>query len=159
MPFSFPMHEGETWKGSLSVLSDSSWLHGLQPTRFLCPWELSGKSTGVGCHCLLHLTLWLILRGYKTLAFASDRDQPAEQRAGLEALLMNSCMTCACILHSPITLDRGTVQVTLAWSIACAFLQGTRKQGPLGSADLENLFLSVHLSRSFLVNVVPLSLA
>ena len=28
-------------------------LHGLQPTRLLCPWDFPGKSTGVGCHCLL----------------------------------------------------------------------------------------------------------
>ena len=27
--------------------------HGLQPTRFLHPWDLPGKSTGVGCHCPL----------------------------------------------------------------------------------------------------------
>ena len=27
--------------------------HGLQPTRFLRPWDSPGKSTGVGCHCLL----------------------------------------------------------------------------------------------------------
>ena len=27
--------------------------HGLQPTRLLCPWNFPGKSTGVGCHCLL----------------------------------------------------------------------------------------------------------
>ena len=26
--------------------------HGLQP-RLLRPWEFPGKSTGVGCHCLL----------------------------------------------------------------------------------------------------------
>ena len=26
--------------------------HGL-PTRLLCPWDFPGKSTGVGCHCLL----------------------------------------------------------------------------------------------------------
>ena len=25
----------------------------LQPTRLLCPWDFPGKSTGVGCHCLL----------------------------------------------------------------------------------------------------------
>ena len=27
--------------------------HGLQPTRLLHPWDSPGKSTGVGCHCLL----------------------------------------------------------------------------------------------------------
>ena len=27
--------------------------HGLQPTRLLCPWDFSGKNTGVGCHFLL----------------------------------------------------------------------------------------------------------
>ena len=29
--------------------------HGLQPTRLLYPWDFPGKSTGVGCHCLLLL--------------------------------------------------------------------------------------------------------
>ena len=29
--------------------------HGLQPTRLLHPWDFPGKSTGVGCHRLLHL--------------------------------------------------------------------------------------------------------
>ena len=27
--------------------------HGLEPTRFLCPWDSPGKNTGVGCHSLL----------------------------------------------------------------------------------------------------------
>ena len=27
--------------------------HGLQPTRLLRPWDFPGRSTGVGCHCLL----------------------------------------------------------------------------------------------------------
>ena len=27
--------------------------HGLQPARLLCPWDFSGKNTGVGCHSLL----------------------------------------------------------------------------------------------------------
>ena len=31
----------------------TSWPHGLQPTRPLRPWDFPGKSTGVGCHCLL----------------------------------------------------------------------------------------------------------
>ena len=41
------------WKWSCSVGSDSSWPHGLQPTRLLRPWDFLGKSTGVGCHSLL----------------------------------------------------------------------------------------------------------
>ena len=27
--------------------------HGLEPARLLCPWDFSGKNTGVGCHFLL----------------------------------------------------------------------------------------------------------
>ena len=38
---------------SHSVVSDSVWLHGLQPTRLLCPWNSPGKNTGVGSHSLL----------------------------------------------------------------------------------------------------------
>ena len=38
---------------SRSVMSDSSWLHGLGPTRLLHPWDFPGKNTGVGCHSLL----------------------------------------------------------------------------------------------------------
>ena len=53
LPFPSPMHESEKWKGSCSVMSDSSWPHGLQPTRLLRPWDFSSKSTGVGCHCFL----------------------------------------------------------------------------------------------------------
>ena len=37
-------------------MSDSLWPHGLQPTRLLRPWDFPGKSTGVGCHCLLRMT-------------------------------------------------------------------------------------------------------
>ena len=34
-----------------SVMSSSLWSHGLYPV--LCPWDFSGKNTGVGCHFLL----------------------------------------------------------------------------------------------------------
>ena len=53
LPFPSPMHESEKWKWSHSVVSDSKQPHRLQPTRLLCPWDFLGKSTGVGCHCLL----------------------------------------------------------------------------------------------------------
>ena len=53
LPFPSPKHENEKLKWSRAVVSDSLWVHGLQPTRLLHPWDFPGKSTGVGCHCLL----------------------------------------------------------------------------------------------------------
>ena len=38
---------------SRSVMSDSVRPRRQQPTRLLHPWDSPGKSTGVGCHCLL----------------------------------------------------------------------------------------------------------
>ena len=45
------------WKVKVKLLSHvwPSWPHGLRPTRLLCPWDFPGKSTGVGCHCLILL--------------------------------------------------------------------------------------------------------
>ena len=62
LPFPSPMHESEKWKWSRSVVSDPQQPHGLQPSRLLHPWDFPGKSTGVGCHCLLHS---LLLHVYK----------------------------------------------------------------------------------------------
>ena len=58
LPFPSPTHGSEKWKWSHSVVSDSQRPHGLQPTRLLRPWDSPGKSTGVGCHCLLWHLLW-----------------------------------------------------------------------------------------------------
>ena len=38
---------------SCSVLSDFLKHYGLQPARFLCPWDSLGKNTRVGCYFLL----------------------------------------------------------------------------------------------------------
>ena len=38
--------------------------HRRQPTRLLHPWDFPGKSTGVGCHCLLR---WALLDNNKML--------------------------------------------------------------------------------------------
>ena len=43
LPFPSPMHESEKWKWSRSVVSDSLWPHGLQPTRLLCPWIFQAR--------------------------------------------------------------------------------------------------------------------
>ena len=36
---------------------DFLWLHGLEPTRLLCPWNFPGKNSGMSCHFLLQ---WFI---------------------------------------------------------------------------------------------------
>ena len=61
LPFPSPMHESEKWKWSRSVASDSLRPHGLQPSRLLHPWDSPGKSTGVGCHCLLRQAVYMEL--------------------------------------------------------------------------------------------------
>ena len=45
--------ESEGKSVSHSVVSDSLWPLGLQPIRLLCPWNSSGKNTGVVSHSLL----------------------------------------------------------------------------------------------------------
>ena len=41
---------------SCSVISDSLWPHGLQTSKFLCPWNFLGKNTEAGCHFLLQVS-------------------------------------------------------------------------------------------------------
>ena len=69
LPFPSPMHESEKWKGSRSVVSNSSRPHGLQPTSLLHPWDFPGKSTGVGYHCLLHYHTLEILNKYNCFPY------------------------------------------------------------------------------------------
>ena len=40
-----------------------------QPTRLLCPWDSPGKSTGVGCHSLLPITVNI----YMLLVFETEK--------------------------------------------------------------------------------------
>ena len=56
---SFSMHESKKRKCSRSVVPDSLRPHGLQRTRLLRPWDSPGKSTGVGCHCLLRFLSYM----------------------------------------------------------------------------------------------------
>ena len=58
--FTNDFHKDVEVKGSDSVMSDSLPPYGLQPTGLLCPWDFPGKSTGVGCHCLLQPIIYQI---------------------------------------------------------------------------------------------------
>ena len=47
-------HDAKVCACQVAPSISDSWLScGLWPTRLLCPWDSSGKNTGVGCHVLL----------------------------------------------------------------------------------------------------------
>ena len=84
LPFPSPMHESEKWKGSRSVVSNSSSRpHGLQSSRLLCPWDFSSKSAGVGCHCLLP-------HGSAESAFNSSDFRSQEDAVSVEVVMSNN---------------------------------------------------------------------
>jgi len=95
LPFPSPVHKSEKWKWSHSVMSDSLGPHGLQPTRLLYPWDFPGKSTGVGCHCLLRLgvlhpqysQLPCMLAGQAGMVWATEKvSGRAAERSGQEPM-------------------------------------------------------------------------
>ena len=53
-------------------MSDSLRPHGLQPLRLLCPWDFPGKSTGVGCHCLLRSPLLSLAQTWASISVLID---------------------------------------------------------------------------------------
>ena len=55
--------------------------HGLQPTRLLHPWDFPGKSTGVGCHCLLRILR--LLSPIKVLKNLCLRKLSASERSSI----------------------------------------------------------------------------
>ena len=57
-----------------SVVSDSVQPHGLQPTRLLHPWDSPGKSTGVGCHCLLLHQQQVVWNSRPESAYSSNKE-------------------------------------------------------------------------------------
>ena len=80
LPFPSPMHESE--KSNRSVMSDPQRPHGRKPSRLLHPWDFPGKSTGVGCHCLLrydsqfHAILKILNSHLKLKLFCTCSDMP-----------------------------------------------------------------------------------
>ena len=83
------MHESEKGKGSCSVVFDSSWPHGLQPTRLLHPWDFPGKRTGVGCHCLLQFSCLVVSNSLRPYGLQHARPLCPSPTPGVYS---NSCL-------------------------------------------------------------------
>ena len=108
LPFPSPMHESENSKWSHSAVSYSSRPHGLQPTRLLYPWDFPGKSTGVGCHCLLWRKVVKIGQTY----FASRTWGLIEQQV-VSYILSNRTVTCFLISNIRINTNSGSLTPSL----------------------------------------------
>ena len=122
LPFPSPMQESEKWKWSRSVVSDSQRPHGLQATRLLRPWDFPGKSTGVGCHCLLRtVTLGMVNsplpgriperkcmkhEGKRDLLFLHDLQECLER--------MESPTLCLCSLKYALWIQENSYRCVLA---------------------------------------------
>ena len=90
-------------------MSDSQQPHGLQPSRLLHPWDFPGKSTGVGCRCLLQYILankiiqsigqWVqvtgskVIRKNKTEDLLCDLDTEHEDSSSSRSPSQTHCLT------------------------------------------------------------------
>ena len=88
LPIPSPVHESER-----EVVSDSLQPHGLQPTRLLCPWDFPGKSTGLGCNCLLQETPWEVPKTWISLTSTES----------FVLSLLHKCFVCQCSLLAIIS--------------------------------------------------------
>ena len=58
-------------------MSNSVWPHRWHLTRLLCPWDFSGKSTGVGCHFLPQARVleWVAISFHRGSSWPRDQTQ------------------------------------------------------------------------------------
>ena len=70
-------------------MSDSVPPYRWQPTWLLCPWDPPGKSTGVGCHCLLRTAALTITNSWSRLKLMSiESVMPSNHLILCHALLL-----------------------------------------------------------------------
>ena len=84
------------WIWSHSVVSNSSQLNGLQPTRLLHPWDFLGKNTGVGCHCRLQGVSLLFINSH----FLFLHSDFFPRTLGLFSMLQKSIQSFTCLFRS-----------------------------------------------------------
>ena len=123
-------------------MSDSSQPHGLQPIRLLHPWNFPGKSTGVGCHCLLWkllsrvqllVTPWTAAyqappsMGFSRQEYWSGVSHPKHQESGTDLGLASICFMGRTGLTFPLC-SQSSVAVVSSHFLLClcqsVFLQG-----------------------------------
>ena len=103
-------------------MSDSSRPHGLQPIRFLRPWDFPGKSTGVGCPCfLLHIEIGVLYFIRRMLAESGRGPTDCQSLAGRELPWKPGARTCALSQrlgssHSEVKRGESQPRAAPAWA-------------------------------------------
>ena len=92
LPFPSPVHQSEKWKWSLSVVSNSSQPHGLQPTSLLHPWDFQAKVLEWGA-----------------IAFSVKRSRGIQLKCRFKA---------TCLLEPPKTVLDAKLQIFRGWGSA-----------------------------------------
>ena len=113
---------------SLSVISDS-----LQPTRLPCPWDSSGKNTGVGNHALLQR---IPNPGFAGRLFTiwATREAPKPWR-DIKSYFLCACMHACSVIYDPMDCSlpgssvQGILQARLLDWVAISFSQGSSQPG------------------------------
>ena len=125
-------------------MSDSSLPQGLQPTGLLHPWDFLGKNTGVGCHCLLCISILAfkkkLIREVNTYAYNPSHSK-AQSISFFLGLVTDICN------DDPIApkIQRGT-HLTFVFNVISVlskfyfilFLKGEGNGDPLQYSLLEN---------------------
>ena len=105
-------------------MSDSSQPHGLQPTRLLHPWDFPGKSTGVGCHCLL-----------------KSRDITLPTKVCLARAVVFPVLVCGC---ASWTLKKAEHQRILNCGVGEDYWESLGLQGNPTSPSKRKLVMNIH---------------
>ena len=122
LPFPSPMHESEKSKWSRSVVSYSSQPHGLQPTRLLRPWDFPGKSTGVGCHCLLQHSDSISLLILSVFLSFSQTWKRCRTLLVIKMLLVTGCISVHISPKISYFFSQEEEVARETWELTCLFL-------------------------------------
>ena len=133
---------------SFSVVSNSLWPHGLEPTRLLCPWDCTSKNSGVCCHFYLqgisptqggnlHLLHWRCI-----LCFWTNGEMFATNLLNWKSIIFWFCfvlnLSCTIDLSSSYFYLAGlkldilisdkclSFQLTFSWNLAKGFIQTSK---------------------------------
>ena len=85
-------------------MSDSVWPHRWQPTRLLHPWDFPGRSTGVGCHCLLrHTSLARPKSIFKWPCKQAEKNYRKHKKQ--RSYIFMWCQNCLCLPLPPLSMN------------------------------------------------------